>query len=159
MAACPYESQIRAAAIRAGIDPNIAVAQALQESGCRPTVCSSAGACGLWQFIPSTAAAYGLMDRSDPVASTDAWARLMRDLLNRFNGDYRLALAGYHSGPGAANAALNNCAGNPKTCNYVNSILGSAGTTGTPGGDGSPASSISPVTIAVIALIAILALR
>lgn len=158
MANCPYEAQIRAAAIQSGINPDIAVAQALQESGCRPTVCSSAGACGLWQFIPSTAAAYGLTDRSDPVASTTAWARLMRDLLDRFNGDYSLAMAAYHSGPGAAQAALNNCKGNPKTCNYVSSILGSAGTTG---GDGStPAgSALSPVTIAVIALIAIMALR
>lgn len=158
MASCPYEVQIRAAAIRAGINPDIAVAQALQESGCRPNVCSSAGACGLFQFIPSTAAAYGLTDRSDPVASVDAWARLMRDLLNQFNGDYSLALAAYHSGPGAAQAALNNCKGNPKTCDYVARILGSAGTSG---GDGSTpeGSAISPVTIAVIALIAIMALR
>jgi soluble lytic murein transglycosylase-like protein len=159
MAACQYEAQIRATAIRYGINPDIAVAQFLQENGCRPVGCSGAGACGIAQFIPSTAAAYGLTDRNNVDASIDAWGRLMRDLLNRFGGDYRLALAGYHSGPGAANAALNNCAGNPKTCGYVNSILGSAGTTGTPGGDGSPASSVSPVTIAVIALIAILALR
>jgi hypothetical protein len=51
----------------------------------------------------------------------------MRYLLDRFNGDYRLALAGYHAGEGDAAAALRNPAGNPKTNAYVNKIMAQAG--------------------------------
>lgn len=156
--ACQYDAQIRATAIRYGINPDIAVAQIMQESGCRPLVCSGAGACGIAQFIPSTAAAYGLTDRTNVAASLDAWGRYMRDLLNAFGGNYRLALAGYHSGQGSAQAALNNCKGNPNTCGYVNKILGSAGNVG---GDGlnTGTGSLSPVTLIAIGVIAFLALR
>lgn len=156
--ACQHEALIRATAIRYGINPDIAVRQALQESGCRNTVCSSAGACGLWQFIRATAEAYGLTDRSDPYASTEAWARHFSDLLSRFGGDYRLALAGYHSGAGAASKALANCQGNPKTCGYVNSILGSAGNA-SGGSLNTGTGSLSPVTLIAIGVIAFLALR
>lgn len=144
--------------MRYGIDPNIAVAQFLQENGCRPVGCSGQGACGIAQFIPATAAAYGLTDRNNVAASLDAWGRYMRDLLNAFGGDYRLALAGYHSGQGAARAALNNCAGNPRTCSYVNSILGNAGNAS---GDGlnMGARSLSPVILIALGVIAFLALR
>lgn len=134
MAGCPYESQIRAAAIRAGINPDVAVAQMMQESGCNPNVCSNAGACGIAQFLPGTWSQYGSGSRSDVNASLNAWAAYFSHLLSKFGGDYRLALAGYHSGEGAAKKALANCQGNPKTCGYVNSILGNAGS-----GAGSPA--------------------
>ena len=111
---------------RYGIDRSIAFAQIKQESGCRSSVCSHQGACGIAQFIESTAAAYGV-NRSDVDSSLDGWGRYMRHLLNKFSGDYRLALAGYHSGEGAARAALNNCPGNPNTCHYVNVIMSAAG--------------------------------
>src|SRR5215216_1435096 len=87
-------------AARYGIDPNIALRQIQQESGCRATVCSPKAACGIAQFIPSTWAQYGSGDRSNVDTSLDAWGRFMRDLLSMFGGNYRLALAGYHSGPG-----------------------------------------------------------
>lgn len=127
------QAQIFAYADRYGIDRNVALAQIRQESGCRSTVCSNQDACGIAQFIPGTWAQYGKGSRTDINASLDAWGRLMRDLLSAFGGDYRLALAGYHSGAGAARAALNNPAGNPRTNNYVNSILGSAGSIGVTG--------------------------
>jgi soluble lytic murein transglycosylase-like protein len=157
MAGCPYESLIRQAAIARGINPGIAVAQAMQESGCRPGVCSGAGACGIFQQMPGTAAQYGITDRFNPNQSIDGWARIMSDLLDRFNGDYRLALAGYHSGPGAAQKALNNCAGNPKTCNYVNSILGASG--GASGGQPGAGGEVSPLVWVAIGIVALMALR
>jgi soluble lytic murein transglycosylase-like protein len=124
-------------ATRYGIDPNVALAQIRQESGCRPAVCSSAGACGIAQFLPGTWSQYGSGSRTDVDASLTAWGLYMQHLLSIFGGDYRLALAGYHSGEGAARAALANPAGNPKTNNYVNSILGATGnpTTATPGSE------------------------
>jgi hypothetical protein len=60
-------------------------------------------------------------------ANLDAWGRLMRDLRNRFKGDYARALIAYHSGPGAVEGVLRNPTGNPKTTAYYKKILAQAG--------------------------------
>ena len=81
------------------------------ESSLRPTAVSPAGAAGLWQFIPSTGKRYGLIintlvdERRDPIKSTDAACRYLRDMYNRF-GDWSLAIAGYNCGEGAVQKAL-----------------------------------------------------
>lgn len=150
-------AKIIAYANQYGINPAVALAQINQESGCNPNVCSYKGACGIAQFLPGTWAQYGSGSRSDVDAALDAWGRLMRDLLSRFNGDYRLALAGYHSGPGAAAAALRNPAGNPRTNNYVNSILAGIGSIFDGGtaaaGSGSPADASSSLDLSPVLVI------
>lgn len=81
------------------------------ESALNPKAVSRVGATGLWQFMPSTGSEYGLRtnsaveDRSNPVKSTDAAARHLRDLFERFD-DWALALAAYNSGTGRVNAAI-----------------------------------------------------
>ena len=81
------------------------------ESALRPTATSPVGAAGLWQFMPSTGKHYGLKintlvdERRDPVKSTDAACRYLKDLYNRF-GDWSLAIAGYNCGEGAVQKAL-----------------------------------------------------
>jgi soluble lytic murein transglycosylase-like protein len=58
------------------------------------------------QFMPDTAARYGLANPHDPKAAIDAAARYLRDLLNRFGGHADLALAAYNSGEGAVESFL-----------------------------------------------------
>ena len=81
------------------------------ESGFHPLAVSRAGARGIWQFMASRARGYGLQrtpyvdDRQDPVASTRAAARHLKDLYAQF-GDWYLAMAAYNSGPGGVQAAV-----------------------------------------------------
>ena len=72
----------------------------MAESNFNPFAVSPAGAQGIAQFIPSTAAAYGLDDPFDPVAAIDAQAHLMSDLIRQL-GSPQLALAAYNAGPGS----------------------------------------------------------
>jgi soluble lytic murein transglycosylase-like protein len=70
----------------------------LQESGFRPDVVSRAGAQGIAQFMPETAATVGLDNPFDPIQAIAASARLLRNLARQF-GNLGLAAAAYNAGP------------------------------------------------------------
>jgi hypothetical protein len=110
------------AAQRWSVSAALLAAQLYRESGFNPFARSSAGAQGIAQFMPGTAAALGLRDPYDPAASIDAQAHLMRDLLRDF-GSVPLALAAYNAGPAPVRAC--GCVPPyPETQAYVADILG-----------------------------------
>lgn len=131
MTRAEVEQLVRAKARACGLDERIAHAQIGVESSFNPRALGpqtkSGRAKGLAQFIDDTARRFGVQDPYDPEQALDGYCKYMSHLLSRFGGRYDLALAGYHSGERAARAALNNCKGNPKTCNYVAMILARAG--------------------------------
>ncbi len=84
---------------------------AVIESALNPNAVSKVGATGLWQFMYSTGRAYGLTinsvvdERRDPVKSTHAAARYLKDLYGIYN-DWGLVIAAYNCGPGNVNKAI-----------------------------------------------------
>jgi soluble lytic murein transglycosylase-like protein len=108
-------------------------AQLYQESHFNPFARSNAGAEGIVQFMPATAAAYGLADPFDAERAIDAQAHLVRDLLRAF-ASVPLALAAYNAGAGRVRAC--GCVPPiPETQSYVANVLGLLHGAGDPLGD------------------------
>lgn len=94
----PYADLFRSAGAEHGIPPSILAAVAKAESAFDPEAVSHAGAQGLMQFMPATAADMGV-DPYDPASAIDGAARYLSQNLRRF-GSMELALAAYNAGPG-----------------------------------------------------------
>ena len=96
-----YEPLIAASAHRYRLSPELLHAVIRAESAYNPSAISSAGARGLMQLMPGTAARYGVSDTFDPAQNVRGGAAYLRDLLDMFDQDLRLAVAGYNAGEGA----------------------------------------------------------
>jgi len=118
----PFAGLFERASRRYDVDASLLAAVAKQESGYNPRAVSSAGAQGLMQLMPSTAAGLGVHNSFDPSQAVDGAARLLRDLLREF-GSTDLALAAYNAGPGAVHR-YDGIPPYPETRNYVTSVLG-----------------------------------
>jgi membrane-bound lytic murein transglycosylase D len=87
------------------------------ESALKPTAISRAGACGLWQFMPTTGRHLGLRqdqyidERINPEKATIAACKYLTWLYNFFGQDWELALAGYNCGPGTVQRAIRKAGG------------------------------------------------
>ncbi len=123
-----YRAPLLRAAARWNVSAALLAAQLMAESNFDPYAGSPAGAQGIAQFMPSTAAAYGLHDPYDPEEAIGAQAHLMSDLLRQF-GSPHLALAAYNAGPAPVEAC--DCIpAYPETQAYVTRILGLLGGAG-----------------------------
>jgi cell wall-associated NlpC family hydrolase len=116
-----YASEIATAAKAAGIDPALLAAVAWTESGFAPGATSPAGAQGLMQLMPRTAAGLGVSDPTDPAQALAGGARYLRQQIDAF-GRVDHALAAYNAGP----TAVRRSGGIPpyeETQNYVTRVL------------------------------------
>lgn len=96
-----YHPIILKAASRYEVDPALVKAVILAESGYDPQAVSSQGATGLMQLMPRTAEALGVEDAFNPENNVNAGVRYLRQLLEEFNHDIKLALAAYNAGSSA----------------------------------------------------------
>ncbi len=123
-----YVAIAQADAQKYGISPIYFVNQIQQESHFDPYAQSYAGAVGIAQFEPTTAASMGI-NPYDPNAALDGAARYMAQLQTQYGGDYAKALAAYNGGSGALQAAVRNCGAgwlscmSPQTQSYVAIIM------------------------------------
>ena len=123
-----FRAPLLRSATRWNVSAALLAAQLMAESNFNPFATSPAGAQGIAQFIPSTAASYGLRDPFDPVEAIDAQAHLMSDLIRQL-GSPQLALAAYNAGPAPVEAC--HCVpAIPETSAYVSRILALLGGAG-----------------------------
>jgi soluble lytic murein transglycosylase-like protein len=119
-----YDAQITAAANKYGIDPALLKGLIRQESNFDAGAQSGAGAQGLTQLMPGTAATLGV-DPSDPAQAIDGGAKYLKQQLDRFGNDPSKALAAYNAGPGAV-AKYGGVPPYAETQDYVQKVLGYA---------------------------------
>ncbi|WP_150283728.1 lytic transglycosylase domain-containing protein [Rummeliibacillus sp. TYF-LIM-RU47] len=93
-----------------------------QESGFNPSATSSAGAGGLMQLMPSTAKFLGVSNVYDAEQNIMGGTKYLKQLFDKFGGNYDLMLAGYNAGPGAV-AKYGGVPPYKETMNYVQSIM------------------------------------
>jgi hypothetical protein len=123
LAGVPYSDLFSRAASRYGVDASLLAAMASQESGFNSSAVSPAGAKGLMQFMPATAAGLGV-NPLDPSSAIDGAARYLSSLKKQF-GSTELALAAYNAGPGT----VSRYGGIPpysETQNYVRAVMSKA---------------------------------
>lgn len=113
---------INQSAHKYGVDPRLVDAVAQTESNYRTNAVSEAGAVGIMQLMPQTAASLGVTDIYNPRENIEGGVKYIKQLLNTFNGDVSKALAAYNAGP----QAVKNHNGIPpydETKNYVKKVL------------------------------------
>ncbi len=99
------EEHIQREAERHGVDPALVHAIIEVESAWNPRARSRKGALGLMQLVPDTAARFGVRDVFDPRQNVTGGVRYLRWLLDRFDNNLEMALAGYNAGENAVQRA------------------------------------------------------
>ena len=113
---------LRQIAEEVGMDAALLRAVVDQESGFDPLAVSPAGAAGLMQLMPATARRFGVRDRFDPAQNLRGGARYLAWLLQHFDQDLDLALAGYNAGEGSVRRHGNRIPPFAETQAYVRAV-------------------------------------
>lgn len=117
-----YDDEINYYARQYGVDPTLVRAVMHAESAFNPNAVSSAGAGGLMQLMPQTAARFGVADRFNPQQNIAGGVAYLAFLLDLFHGDQRLAVAAYNAGEGAVQK-YDGVPPYDETQNYVTRVL------------------------------------
>lgn len=104
------------------VDPALVHAVIHAESGFNPQAVSPKGASGLMQLMPDTARRYGVRDIFDPAENINGGVRYLRDLLQMFGQNKRLAVAAYNAGENAV-LRFGGIPPYPETTQYVSRVL------------------------------------
>jgi soluble lytic murein transglycosylase-like protein len=112
---------VEAAAKKNGLPPKFVHSVVAAESGYKPDAVSPKGAIGLMQLMPATAQTYGA-DPHNPTQNVEAGTAYLRELLIKYDGDARRALAAYNAGPGAVDR-YNGVPPYAETQTYVDRVL------------------------------------
>lgn len=118
-----FANMITQAAQRANLKPSLLHAVVRAESAYDPKALSKKGARGLMQLMPATADRYGVSDSWDPEQNLDGGARYLRDLLDMFDQDLKLAVAAYNAGENAVKKYGNKIPPYPETRQYVRKVV------------------------------------
>jgi hypothetical protein len=116
------ETSITKAASKYGIPPGLIKAVIRAESNFDSKAVSSAGAQGLMQLMPATAEELGVQDPFDIDQNIDGGSRYLKEMLDRFNADIKMALAAYNAGPGTVEKYDGNVPYR-ETQNYVDRVM------------------------------------
>lgn len=117
-----WDSLIEEASSRYGVDKNLVTAVIARESAGNPRAVSNKGAKGLMQLMDGTAKEMGVKYSFSPAENINGGVKYLKNMLNMFDGNERLALASYNAGPGA----VKKHGGVPpyrETIEYVNAVL------------------------------------
>lgn len=105
-----------------GVDVKLLKAIAKQESNFQTDVVSKAGAQGIMQLMPATAKAMGVKNAMNPEENIMGGAKLIAQLLDKYDGDMKLALAGYNAGTGNV-AKYHGIPPFEETRNYIKKVM------------------------------------
>lgn len=119
-----YGSIIEKASRSYDVDPRLIYSVIMAESGGKADAISSKGARGLMQLMDSTASEMGVADSLSPHQNIVGGTKYLRQLLDRYNGNMKLALAAYNAGPGVV-SKYNGVPPYSETRRYVEKVLGS----------------------------------
>jgi soluble lytic murein transglycosylase-like protein len=117
-----YSDLIQTICGRHGVDPLLVKAVIQVESNYNDRAVSHKGAMGLMQLMPATAARYGVVSAFEPAQNIEGGVRYLKDLLQLFNNDIRLAAAAYNAGENRV-SRLNDVPDFLETQNYVRKVL------------------------------------
>lgn len=116
------EAYIRDSALREGVSLDLVREIVRRESGFKPCALSPKGAMGMMQLMPDTAVSLGVSDPYDARENIDGGVRLIKRLLDKYNGRPDLALAAYNAGEGSVDSA-NGIPAFAETREYVAAIM------------------------------------